>query len=40
MKIAILIDCDRLLVAYTYNSLRLILEVHTDATVLSLHIDE
>ena len=40
MKIAVFIDCHRLLVAYTHNSLWFILEIHADATVLSLHIDE
>ena len=40
MKIAILIDCYRLLIAYTYNCLWLILQIDTDATVLCLHIDE
>ena len=40
MKIARLIDCDRLFIAYAYNSLRFILKIHADATILSLHIDE
>ena len=40
MKIAIFIDRDWLIVAYAYNSFRLILEIHADATVLSPHIDE
>ena len=40
MKIAVFIDCHRLLIAYAYYSLWLILEVNTDTTVLCLDIDE
>ena len=40
MKIAVLIDGNRLLIAYAYDSLRLVLEVNTDTTVLCLDIDE
>ena len=40
MKIAVFIDCHRLLIAYTYDRLRLILEIYTDTATLSLHIDE
>ena len=40
MQDAVLINCHRLLVAHAYNCFRLILEIHTDATVLSLDIDK
>ena len=40
MQIAVFIDCNRFFVAQIYHSLRHILEIHTDAAVLSLYIYE
>ena len=40
MKVAVLINCHRLFVAYAYHCFWLILEIYTDASVLSLNIDK
>ena len=40
MKVAVLINCHRLFVAYAYHCFWLILEIYTYASVLSLDIDK
>ena len=40
MEIAVFIYCHRLFIADTYDSFRLVLEIHTDPPVFRFYIDE